>query len=250
MHRRLLYILALTLWGCGGENQTEWHAREYLGTVCESCPSVRVAIPEAGDSTPLGRGVNQALREEVIDILDYDETRDATGIPEAIGAFSTAYQDMRRQFPDETIGWEAELEGQITYEDDRLLSLKLEAYIFTGGAHGLSTTRYLNFDKKTGEELDHKALFADVTALENLAEKAFREAKGIPPGAGINDTGFMFEEDRFALPENLGFTPQGLELLYNPYEVASYADGRISLVLPMEQITPLLSPRLQPRQGS
>ena len=43
----------------------------------------------------------------------------------------------------------------------------------------------------------------------------------------------MFEEDRFSLPENLGFTPGGLELLYNPYEVASYADGPISLVLPI-----------------
>jgi len=249
MYRRLLFILALTLWGCERENKTEWHAREYLGKVCEACPSVRVGIPEAGDNTPLGRGVNQALREEVIEILDYDETRNATAIPEAIEAFSTAYRELRRQFPDETIGWEAELEGQITYEDDRLLSVKLESYVFTGGAHGLLTIRYLNFDKKTGEELGAEALFADLTALENMAEKAFREAKGIPSGAGINDTGFMFEEDRFALPENLGFTPQGLELLYNPYEVASYADGPVSLVLPMESIAPMLASRLQPRQG-
>lgn len=250
MYRKLLLVLALAFWACQGENRTEWHPREYLGPVCEACPSVRVAIPEADETTALGRGVNRALREEVIELLDYDETRSAAGIAEAIAAFGSGYEELRRQFPDEAIGWEADIEGQITFEDDRLLTLKLETYIFTGGAHGLSTLRYLNFDKKTGEELGNEQLFTDVKALENLAEKAFREAKGIPAGAGINDTGFMFEEDRFTLPENMGFTPQGLELLYNPYEVASYADGRISLVLPMEQITPLLSPRLQPRQGS
>lgn len=250
MYRRLLFILALSLWGCEGENRTEWHPREYLGQVCEACPSVRVAIPEATETTALGRGVNRALQEEVIELLDYDETRDATGIPEAIEAFGSGFEELRRQFPDEAIGWEADIEGQISFEDDRLLTLKLETYIFTGGAHGLSSIRYLNFDKKTGEELSIEELFTNVTALERLAEEAFRAAKGIPAGAGINDTGFMFEEDRFSLPENMGFTPQGLELLYNPYEVASYADGPISLVLPMERITPLLSPRLQPREGS
>jgi hypothetical protein len=250
MYRRLLLILALALWGCEGENRTEWHPREYLGPVCEACPSVRVAIPEASETTALGRGVNQALREEVIELLDYDETRDATSIAEAIGAFGSGYEELRRQFPDEAIGWEADIEGQITFEDDQLLTLKLETYIFTGGAHGLSTIRYLNFDKKTGQELRTEELFADVPALENLAERAFREAKGIPAGAGINDTGFMFEEDRFSLPENMGFTAEGLELLYNPYEVASYADGPISVVVPMERITPLLSSRLQPRRGT
>ena len=247
MDRRWIFILVIALWGCEEKKQTEWHPREYLSKVCEDCPSVRVAIPEADESTALGKGVNQALREEVIEWLDYDETRDASGIAEAIEAFGAGFQEIRRQFPDEAIGWEANIEGLISYEDDRLLTLKLETYIFTGGAHGLATTRYLNFDKSTGEELSNEELFADVSALENLAEKAFREAKGIPPGAGINDTGFMFEDDRFNLPENMGFTPAGLELLYNPYEVASYADGPISLVLPLERVRPLLASRLQPR---
>lgn len=249
MHRRLLFILIASLWGCEGENRTVWHPREYLGKVCEACPSVRVAIPQAAETTALGRGVNRALTEEVIELLDYDETRDAASIPEAIGAFDAGYREMRRQFPDETIGWEADIEGLITYEDDRLLSVKLQTYLFTGGAHGMSAIRFLNFDKKTGEELGHEELFADVTVLRDLAEKAFRETRGIPPVGGINQTGFMFDEDRFTLPENMGFTPQGLEMLYNPYEVASYADGPISLILPMEAVAPLLAPRLQSGHG-
>lgn len=250
MHRRLLFILTIALWGCKGEIKTEWHPREYLGKVCEACPSVRVAVPEALETTPLGRNVNRAIREEVIELLDYDETRYATGIPEAIEAFGSGFRKVQEQFPDELIGWEASIEGLVTYEDAGLLSLKLETYIFTGGAHGLSTTRYLNFGKATGEELGNDQLFSDWNALERLGEKAFREANQIPREAGINDTGFMFDGNRFHLPENMGFTAEGLELHYNPYEIASYADGPITLTLPYERVSPLLAAGLRPKQGS
>ncbi len=250
MSKRLLSILVLALWGCQGETKTEWRPREYLGTVCEACPAVRIAVPEAGETTPLGRGVNRAIREEVIELLDYDETREASSIPEAIEAFGAGYRQVKQQFPDEAIGWEAIIEGIVTYEDATLVSLRLEMYTFTGGAHGLSTTHYLNFDRMTGEELNNEQLFADWDALEKLAEKTFREAHRIPYGTNINQTGFMFEGNQFHLPENMGFTTEGLELYYNPYEIASYADGPISLIMPMERIAPLLAARLRPKQGA
>ncbi len=250
MSKRLLSILVVVLWACQGETKTEWHPREYLGPVCKECPAVRIAVPEAGENSALGQGVNRAIREEVIEILDYDETRDATNIPEAIEAFGAGFRELQRQFPDELIGWEATVEGFVTYEDDSVVSLKLEMYIFTGGAHGLMTTHYLNFDKATGEELSNEDLFADWGALENLAEKTFREAHRIPYGTNINESGFMFEGSRFHLPENMGFTAEGLELYYNPYEIASYADGPISLIVPMERIKPLLAEKLGQKPGA
>lgn len=250
MSKRLLCVLFLALWACQGETKTEWHPREYLGTVCAQCPAVRIAVPEAAETTPLGRGVNRAIREEVIEILDYGESRDATTIPEAIEAFGAGYREVQQQFPDEAIGWEAAIEGVVTFEDEHLVSLKLDMYTFTGGAHGLSITHYLNFDRASGEELANEQLFSDWEALEKLAEKTFREAYNIPYGTRINDTGFMFEGDQFHLPENMGFTAGGLELYYNPYEIASYAEGPISLILPLERITPLLAGKLRKSEGA
>ena len=46
----------------------------------------------------------------------------------------------------------------------------------------------------------------------------------------------MFEGDSFHLSENLGYTQEGLQLIYNQYEVASYADGPIVLTLPYNEI--------------
>jgi len=112
----------------------------------------------------------------------------------------------------------------------------LHSYIYTGGAHGYTSKRFLNFDKKKGVELDNSELFKNVEDFRIFAEEMFREKEEIPKDKSINYTGFMFEQDSFHLPENMGFTQKGLKLLYNPYEVASYSDGTIELVLPHSEI--------------
>ncbi len=240
---RAIAVLCFTLVpsGCEETETLGFTAREYLGQVCGDCPSVRVYVPEASEEKALGRAVNRSVREEVIEWLDYDEVAGASDIPEAIRAFGAGYRNLREQFPDEAIGWEATVEGVIAFESDELLSLKLDGYIFTGGAHGFTRTQYLNFDKKAARELDNRELFRNLPGLETLAEAAFRKSQGIAPGADINSTGFMFEDNEFRLPDTIGFEPEGLVLLYNPYEVASYADGPVRVLIPYADANPYLA---------
>jgi hypothetical protein len=246
MKRFTLFCLCLLLIACEEENPLEWQAREYLGQGCEQCPDVRVSIPEASERTQIGKVVNRGLREEIIEWLDYDEERQASDIPGAIGSFEKGYQQLRQRFPDETIGWEAKIEGEVGYESRQMISLKLTGYIFTGGAHGYSSTRYLNFDAERAKELEKWELFSDLSGFEALAEETFRETHGIQTERPINSTGFMFENNLFALPENIGVEPDGLILLYNPYEIASYADGDILLRIPLDRVKPLLNESLFP----
>jgi hypothetical protein len=42
----------------------------------------------------------------------------------------------------------------------------------------------------------------------------------------------MFEGGKFALPENMGLTRDGVLLFYNSYEVAAYAEGETKFVIP------------------
>ncbi|MBC2838020.1 DUF3298 and DUF4163 domain-containing protein [Robiginitalea sp. SC105] len=233
-------LLLLTFLGCAEGEELRIQPREYLGEACADCPVVRVDIPEASEDRALGRVVNTSVREEVIEWLDYDEEAGASDIPEAIRAFGAGYRNLKTEFPDELVGWEATVEGSVTYESSELLSLKLEGYIFTGGAHGFSRIRYLNFDKDGARELDNRDLFRNLPDLEALAEKHFRETQGISPEVPINSTGFMFEENTFSLPENIGFEPEGLVLLYNPYEVASYADGPVRILIPYREAAPYI----------
>ena len=51
----------------------------------------------------------------------------------------------------------------------------------------------------------------------------------------------MFEEDAFYLPENIGFTPKGIQLLYNQYEVSSFAEGPIEVTIPYNEVKKYLT---------
>lgn len=241
MRKRYLLSVLLIGLGCQSESGLVFTPVEFLGPDCETCPKVRVSIPQADEGKQLGRVVNRAVREEIIHWLDYDEEGQAETIPQAIEAFGAGFEALRTEFPDETIGWEATVEARTTYESPDVLSLLLEGYIFTGGAHGYTSSRYLNFNKKDASEMDAWQLFSDLEGFERFAESRFRAAYQIPPEADINSTGFMFEDGIFELPENMGLEPEGLVLLYNPYEVASYADGLIRLVLEYEDIKPFLA---------
>lgn len=240
MNRSLYLVLLLALGACVQETAFRMETREFSGEVCPDCPVVYISIPQASGGSALSTAINTSLREEIIDLLDYDDERDATNIEEAISDFQGGFRKLREDFPEELSGWEARVEARTSYESPGVLSLRLRSYIFTGGAHGYEGTRLLNFDRKTGEQLQAAQLFADTLAFRDYAEKAFRRQYQIPGNQPINSTGFMFPDGRFALPENIGFAPEGLVLHYNPYEAASYADGDLVLSLPWEEVRPFL----------
>ncbi|MCB0300152.1 MAG: DUF3298 domain-containing protein, partial [Calditrichaeota bacterium] len=52
---------------------------------------------------------------------------------------------------------------------------------------------------------------------------------------------FFFENNRFELNDNFRIGDNGLEFLFNPYEIAPYAFGAMTLELPYSEIGDLLS---------
>ena len=241
MRKASIVLFLGLLMACQSDKTLEMRDREYTGAACESCPVVRISIPETLGNSKLGTAVNSALQEEIIELLDYDEDRDASDIPGAIKAFQEGFRKMQEEFPEELTGWEASVKAHKSYEDPKVLTIKMDTYIFTGGAHGYPATRYLNFDKKSGEELDAVELLKDPEAFAVFAESAFRNQYGISADAPINSTGFMFEDNQFELPRSMGLTSMGMVLHYNPYEAASYADGALVLEFPLEVVRPFLA---------
>jgi hypothetical protein len=208
---------------------------------CKTCPEVKISLPEAQGNSKIARTVNTALSEEVISLLTFEDSLEVGTLDEAIQSFRKGYEHIQRLYPDETPGWNAEVFAEISYEDEHWLSIRLDTYTFTGGAHGYGSVRFLNFNKHKGAELETWELFRNRDNFEQFAEARFREQENIPENKPINSTGFMFEEDRFYLPENIGLEADGIKLLYNQYEVASYADGPIELVLPYADIQQFLN---------
>ncbi|SIP97933.1 DUF3298 and DUF4163 domain-containing protein [Maribacter ulvicola] len=233
MKLKLTYILSCFLFlACNDKNSVSFEPLLITTDSCENCTLVRIEIPQAVQKTKLGKTINAALEGEIIALLNFDEESNAENLAEAKEAFLFDYEELAGKFPEESTPWEATVEGTITFENNRIITIKLESYIYTGGAHGYGTNRFLNFDKLSGKELYQEDLFNNLIEFKGYAETVFRKQENIPITGSINKTGFMFETERFYLPDNIGYTENGLLLFYEPYEIASFADGPIILTIP------------------
>lgn len=239
--------LLLILWipfGCETEHKLTFEPLELQGESCQSCPEITINLPKALDDSSVAIAINRSLREEVIALLSFSDNEDITNVEEAMASFTDSYKELKVKFPDE-IRWEAKINGEVIYEDPNLITILVNSYTFTGGAHGYGSTSYLNFDKAKGTELENWELFDDPEGFEKFAETKFRIQEEIPQDSNINATGFMFEGDSFHLSSNVGYTKDGVQLIYNQYEVASYADGPIILTLPYSEVNLFLKRKVK-----
>ncbi|MGI9551231.1 MAG: DUF3298 domain-containing protein [Aurantibacter sp.] len=240
-------FLVILLIGCKNEHHLTLAPKKILGEECSSCPKVSIVIPEVLENSKVADNINNSILEEVVSLLIFEETEgvETSTITRAIESFKDGYTEMTRLYDDEDESWEANIMGKVTYEDKNTLTISLDSYLFTGGAHGYSSKRFLNFNKNNGAELENWQLFTNSNDFRKFAEAKFRLQEKIPEDKPINHTGFMFEKDSFYLPENIGFTQKGVQLLYNQYEVASYADGPIELVLPYSEVMKYLRTKIK-----
>lgn len=237
----------LFLWfvmGCQSESKLTFEPLLLNGETCATCPTIEINVPNAIDGSSVATAINRSLGEEIISLLSFSEGEDIDTVDKAIASFTNSYKELKSKFPEE-VGWEAKINGDVIYEDPNIVTVAVNSYSFTGGAHGYSSTSFLNFDKERGVELDTPDLFEDMEGFEKFAEAQFRAQEKVPKDKNINATGFMFEGDAFHLPYNVGYTPDGIQLIYNQYEVASYADGPIVLTLPYNEINVYLKRKVE-----
>jgi len=242
MKSLLTYVfIVVLLIGCKKEAKLSFEPLVLTEKNCTDCPEISIEIPKAIQDSRTADTFNTALREEIISQLHFDDELEISNLDDALLSFKNGYSEIKHLYAGKTLPWKARIDGEIVFEDAEVLTVQLNSYVFTGGAHGYSARRFLNFDKKKGVELENWQLFQNRKDFQAFVEAKFREQEAIPAEASINETGLMFESDRFYLPENIGFTENGVQLLYNPYEVASYADGPIELTLPYGEVAPFLA---------
>ncbi|NAS31172.1 DUF4163 domain-containing protein [Flavobacteriaceae bacterium R38] len=240
MKRLLLFsVFILLIFSCSKNQDLTFQNSEMSIDDCDNCPLIKVDIPEAEENSDIAIKINTILAEKVIEIIDFSEEKELENIPEAIQSFSSSYKELVKEFP-ESVKWEATVDGSISSRHKEIICIQLNSYMFTGGAHGYNAVTYINFNLKSGNELSPSDFVKDIDKFTLMAEKMFRKQEDIPLDKNINSTGFMFENDQFHLPENIGFTENEIILFYNQYEIASYADGPKTIEIPLSQAKELL----------
>ncbi len=138
-----------------------------------------------------------------------------------------------------TFNYTKEQKFAAIHANRHFVSVKDQAYYFTGGAHGFRVTVYTLIENKTGQPVDNwHTLFTDTNAVLKIAESTFRKAKKIPDGETINQSWFW--NGKFYLPDNFAYTEKGILFFYNVYEIAPYEQGETELLLDYESLGKLL----------
>ncbi|PXY44667.1 DUF3298 and DUF4163 domain-containing protein [Flavobacterium hydrophilum] len=206
-----------------------------------NCPKITIDVPVAKNIPIVADSINKKLLSVIKEIVYFgEEPLEAKDYDSLTDSFISSYEEMYKKFPTETFGWEAKVKGNVEYQSDQILNIKLDHYTFTGGAHGYQGFRSLIFNPNTGKAIFNDELFKNEKEFKVYAEKEFRSKYNIPAKANINATGLMFENDKFQLPQNIFYTQEGLLLYYNSYEAASYADGPKELLFPYEKVSKYL----------
>jgi hypothetical protein len=247
----VLPICMLLLAGCVPDStlvfeQVLLSEKDLDGCGQQSCPKISISYLQAKGASGPANLINQAVESQLIKALTISENeKTLSSIEEAMTEFIEIYRLHLSEFPDMSAVYTAEISMESLFEGGALFSFGFNEYLYTGGAHGLGQLYFLNFDPGSGKQLFNNDLLGDKDGFMQLAESLFRTEQGIAKDASINSTGFWFENEQFSLPGTMGITDSHVILVYNPYDIASYADGSIELKIPLEKARPFLSIPLQ-----
>jgi hypothetical protein len=139
-----------------------------------------------------------------------------------------------------TTAWETIVTAHVAGHAPDFLSLRLDTYSYTGGAHGNHLTQCHSFLWRDG--LMHRVKLADFFRADSdwksracgvLLADLKRQKAEWPMGGEVN--GFKADHFKFTV------SPGGFEFYFDPYEVGSYAQGRFVVKVPFAEVKDILN---------
>ena len=208
------------------------------GCKAEDCTYIELNVPVLS-------GGNEAAMEKINDYIN-GQFHEAvkSRLAEPLGnaplatmcaSFIEGYELFMLEFPDSEQKWYVEMDGRKSLVEDDYFTFILNQSEYLGGAHSAAFTQLNSFDISNGNMIDVVDRYGR-KKLTEIAERYFREQNKLTSDQDLNDAGFMFENGKFVLPENIGLTAEGVLMVYNSYEVASYAQGETRFVIPYTEL--------------
>jgi hypothetical protein len=137
------------------------------------------------------------------------------------------------------LSYEDQTNTYVLYRQTNLLSLEFFHYNFSGGAHGSYGSMGASFDLRTGRRLRYDDIFRPEAAqqLPALLGQAVRRLVGLAATDPLDKQLFV---KQMPVTHNVFLTTGGAIFIYQPYEIAPYAQGEVRVFLPLAAIRPLL----------
>lgn len=194
---------------------------------------ISATFDKATGRDELSKRINFKVEEAIIAALS-DATK-KTNLEAILKDFNSEYLKFKKDFPDASEPvWDLNIETEVLYQSEDVITMAISVYEFKGGAHGNEKIKFLNLNAKSGQVLDLKDIIKNSDTFKILAQDHFVKSLETEED-NLKMEDFFFGKP-FQLPENIGFSDDGMVFLYNAYEVASYNQGYTEFVIPFEEI--------------
>lgn len=197
---------------------------------------------------------NQVLFKKISEIIDKDKELSHADMQavflNASEKFKNQYlksnKELYAQYGTDCFAcnWEKKFMLTPLFFNNEYISLNINKYVYTGGAHGMLQNTIVNIDKKSGEILTLEDLIRGDAEkkLSEIITNHVAKNKGLDESASLKKAGFFNK----TLPpaSNFAVTPYGLLFVYNPYEIAPYSMGIITVFIPEKELDDILIKKL------
>jgi hypothetical protein len=150
-------------------------------------------------------------------------------------------EDQKNKENDESIAsWYSYykgLESQVKFYEKDLLVYRIDFNEYTGGAHGMYTSTFLNFDLKHIRQLILNDIFIDgyQDALTDLLWDQLMADQNVQARTELENMGYGSTGDLIPT-ENFYLSKEGITFYYNVYEFTPYVMGAVEITLPYAAI--------------
>lgn len=212
----------------------------------QECARVSVDFPLATNGESLIKEkINNVTKQKVLESLAVFSEHDSKLIVDldaAMAEFIKLYESYVTDSDFFTIPWELKINGEVLFQSQNTVSLRLDNSSYTGGAHPNQYTTLLNFNTETGNLIQLKDVVRDINEFKIIAEELLL-GKNKKKEDEVSDHPVieLTSDSYFMLPENFSIQEDGILLFYNPYEASDYANGSLTFLISYDELKPILS---------
>lgn len=132
----------------------------------------------------------------------------------------------------------------LLYSDDYLV-YQIDYNEYTGGAHGMYGTYFLNIDLKNLKRITLDELFTKdyMDILTDLIWSQLMADNNVDSREELEEMGYCTTGDVSEI-KNFYLNKDGLTILYNPYEITPYSMGQVKVTIPYQMLEHILDTSL------
>lgn len=233
-----IVLLSVFLFSCSINEQPEFDEVEYHKNIgdCnnEICVNIELEYLLMKGNSEVAKNFNHLIEQFIFYKMASSESFTELTPEEYVQDIIDEFKSFKAEFPEaNTGGYEQTTNSELSWSDEKLISVELLTSMYSGGAHPSYQDEYLNVDPKTGNTLDILSFITDIKGFEKIVEEKLRKKLGMEEDDKWEDFTFVNE---FTLPINMGMTEKGLRLIYNEYEILPYSEGMTEILISREEL--------------